>query len=185
MLITFFIDSWIFLSFKTQLNMTFRLAIQKDISEIWTILQDAIQRRRSDGSQQWQDGYPNLAVVHQDIASQIGYVLSDGKNIVGYLVLVIDDEPAYQEIEGNWLSNGSFVVFHRMAIAKEALGKGFAQQMIRHAEDFALSRNIHSVRFDTNFDNGSVLHIGKKMGYSYCGEVLMREKPRKAFEKII
>jgi hypothetical protein len=31
--------------------------------QIWIILQQAIARRKADGSNQWQDGYPNPEVI--------------------------------------------------------------------------------------------------------------------------
>ena len=49
------------------MNYNFRKAEVTDISEIWVILQQAIKRRKNEGSNQWQDGYPNLEVVKNDI----------------------------------------------------------------------------------------------------------------------
>ena len=50
----------------------FRKADATDISEIWAILQQAIIRRKNDGSNQWQDGYPNPDVVKNDIEKGYG-----------------------------------------------------------------------------------------------------------------
>lgn len=33
-----------------------------------------------------------------------------------------------------------------------------------------------------NFDNAAMLHILKKLGYTYCGEVYLAGGERKAFE---
>ncbi|RYD75593.1 MAG: GNAT family N-acetyltransferase, partial [Sphingobacteriales bacterium] len=38
--------------------LRFRPAQIEDQDTIWEILQGAIQRRKEDGSEQWQDGYP-------------------------------------------------------------------------------------------------------------------------------
>jgi len=46
-----------------------RKALPSEAEIIWNILQQAIERRRKDGSRQWQDGYPNLEVVKMDISS--------------------------------------------------------------------------------------------------------------------
>ena len=40
-------------------NLQFRKAIASDLPFIWDILKQAISRRKKDGSNQWQDGYPN------------------------------------------------------------------------------------------------------------------------------
>lgn len=164
---------------------SFRLAKAEEVNAIWDILQEAIDRRKADGSAQWQDGYPNLQVVAKDIERDAGYVLVEEDRLVGYCALFIDDEPAYDDIQGNWLTDGSFVVFHRVAVSKDYVGKGIAQQLLLHIESFARDREIPSLRADTNFDNAAMLRIFEKLNYQYCGEVVFRGGSRKAFEKIL
>jgi GNAT superfamily N-acetyltransferase len=165
------------------MNPQFRKAKTTDLQQIWKIIQQAIQRRKADGSNQWQDGYPNPEVLQKDIKKKEGFVLMDGEIILGYCAILINDEPAYANIEGEWLTNEDFVVFHRVAIAEEFLGKGLAQKMIIFIEEFALANNIFSVKADTNFDNYAMMKIFEKTGYTYCGEIYFRESPRKAYEK--
>lgn len=163
----------------------FRKATTADLDQIWAILEKAIERRRADGSNQWQDGYPNQAVVGNDLEKGAGYVLTDGDTVAGYCAILINDEPEYANIKGEWLTNGDFVVYHRVAISESYLGKGLAQKMLQHIDDFALSHNIKSVKADTNHDNAGMLKIFEKLGYIYCGEVTFRSSPRKAFEKVL
>ena len=167
------------------MNYNFRKATLSEINQIWDILQQAIIRRKNDGSNQWQDGYPNLEVVKKDIEKESGYVLTEGEKIIGYIAVLINDEPAYEKIEGEWLTNDDFVLFHRVAIAENYLGKGLAKMMINHIEDFAVENNIKSIKADTNFDNDAMLNIFEKIGYKYCGQVYLRGNPRKAFEKVL
>jgi GNAT superfamily N-acetyltransferase len=162
-----------------------RKAKPEEQDVIWEILQHAIERRKQDGSNQWQDGYPNPAVVRNDIEKGYGFVLAEGDAIAGYCAILVNDEPAYQGIEGQWLTDGDFVVYHRVAISPDHLGKGLAQEMIRQIHGVALEQQIHSVKVDTNFDNAGMLKILEKMGYVYCGEVYFRGSARKAFEKVL
>ena len=167
------------------MNYNFRKASLSDINPIWDILQQAIVRRKNDGSNQWQDGYPNLEVVQKDIEKESGYVLTEGESIVGYIAVLINDEPAYEKIEGEWLTNNDFVLFHRVAISENYLGKGLAKMMINYIEDFAVENKINSIKADTNFDNFAMLNIFEKLGYKYCGQVYLRGNPRRAFEKVL
>ncbi|SHM39361.1 GNAT family N-acetyltransferase [Flavobacterium xinjiangense] len=167
------------------MNYHFRKAELSEIAPIWEILQEAIIRRKEDGSKQWQDGYPNPEVVQKDIEKGEGFVLLDGETIIGYSAVLINDEPAYDEIEGNWLTTEDFVVIHRVAISEKYLGKGFAKMIIKYVEDYALSNNIFSVKADTNFDNIAMMKIFGNLGYTYCGEVYFRGSPRKAYEKVL
>ncbi|MET1055617.1 MAG: GNAT family N-acetyltransferase [Pedobacter sp.] len=163
----------------------FRKAIATEQDQIWEILQQGIQRRKNDGSNQWQDGYPNKEVVKADIEKEQGYVLTDGDTIAGYAAVVMNDEPAYMEIEGEWLSTGDFVVVHRVALSEDFVGRGLSKIIMQYIEDFALSNGIYSIKADTNHDNAAMLKIFEKMGYVYCGEVYFRGSARKAFEKVL
>ena len=167
------------------MEYTFRKASTKDLPAIWEILEGAIQRRKRDGSNQWQDGYPNPTVVKNDIDQHNGYVLAVGETIAAYCAILINDEPAYADIQGKWLTDGDFVVYHRVAVAEKYLGKGLAQQLLKHIETFARQQHISSIRADTNFDNPGMLRLFEKLGYQYCGEVTFRGTPRKAFEKVL
>ena len=167
------------------MNYHFRQAELSEIAPIWEILQQAIQRRKEDCSNQWQDGYPNLDVIHKDIQKGEGFVLVDGEKIIGYSAVLINDEPAYAGIEGKWLTNDDFVVIHRVALSENYLGKGLAKKIIGYVEDFAIQNNIYSIKADTNFDNIPMMKIFENLGYTYCGEVYFRGAPRKAYEKVL
>ncbi len=167
------------------MNYDFRKATATDILKIWAIIQQAIVRRKNDGSQQWQDGYPNEDVIKQDITKGIGYVLIDDNIVAGYAAILFNDEPAYEQLKGTWLTNGDFAVVHRVAISDDYLGKGLAQKIFLFAEDLAKGNKIFSIKVDTNFDNIPMLKILEKLGYTYCGEVTFRSSFRKAFEKTL
>jgi GNAT superfamily N-acetyltransferase len=167
------------------MDSQFRKAEQDDAEIIWEVLQQAIQKRKEEGSNQWQDGYPNPEVIANDISKGIGFVLVIDQQIVGYTAIDINNEPAYEELEGTWLTNGDFVVFHRAAISKDYVGKGLANNLFERIENYALENQIYSVKADTNFDNGPMLYLFEKLGYTYCGEVYFRGSPRKAYEKVL
>ena len=167
------------------MNYQFRKATIAEIPQIWAILQKAIQRRKEDGSNQWQDGYPNPDVIQKDIEKEAGFVLTLNEEIIGYTAVMINDEPEYANIIGQWLTNDDFVVFHRVAIDEAHLGKGLSKTILNFIEAFALSNKIYSIKADTNFDNIAMLRIFEKLGYQLCGEVYFRGSARKAFEKVL
>lgn len=160
-----------------------RKATDEDIPQIWEILQQAITRRKNEGSSQWQDGYPNLEIVEKDVDDEAGIVLVENQNIVAYSAVFINDEPSYANIQGQWLTNGDYMVIHRVAVAETHLGKGLAKKLLMLIEELAVSEGIFTIRVDTNYDNVPMLHILKTLGYDYCGEVMLRDSPRKAYEK--
>ncbi len=163
----------------------FRKAVDQDLDSIWNIIQFAIELRKVDGSNQWQDGYPNRDIIRIDIEKEAGYVLVEGDKIAGYVALIINDEPEYSRLKGEWLSNGDFVVFHRVAIASSHLGRGLAKELFHKIEEYTREKGITSIKADTNFDNHAMIFLFDKFGYSYCGEVTFRGSARRAYEKVL
>lgn len=167
-------------------QLSLRKANNADTDRIWEILQQAINKRKEEGSDQWQDGYPNLDVVIDDIANDYGYVIVENEQqIIGYVAIIDEVEPAYLELEGKWLSSGKYVVVHRLAVAQDVVIKGLGTWTMLEAEKVALSKDIKSIKVDTNFDNIGMLRVFEKLDYTYCGEVFFRGGARKAFEKLL
>lgn len=166
-------------------SFIFRKAELPEADAVWKILQQAVLRRKNDGSQQWQDGYPNFETVTSDIEKGVGYVLTDNEKVIGYSAVIFNDEPAYEAIEGKWLSEGDFVVVHRVAVSEDYVGKGLSKTIFRYIEELAVWNSVFSVRADTSFDNPAMLKTFENLGYTYCGEVYFRESARKAFEKLL
>ncbi len=162
-----------------------RKAKASDTSIIWTILQEAIEQRKQEGSRQWQDGYPNEQTVQDDIAKGYAYVLVDENVVVAYVAIIFDGEPAYNSIEGNWLTDGDYVAIHRVATSNAAKGKGIATRLLQLLEPLCLERKVHSIKLDTNFDNAPMLKILNKLNYTYCGEIFFKGASRMAYEKVI
>lgn len=164
-------------------TLLLRKANLSEVPQIWEIIQDAIEQRRLEGSKQWQDGYPNELSIENDINNGYGFVLTENESILCYAAIIFGIEPAYEEIEGKWLTNGDYAVVHRVAVSKLAKGKGIATKLFQNIEGLCLKHNIHSIKVDTNFDNVPMLKILDKLDYTYCGEVYFRGAARKAFEK--
>lgn len=170
---------------KPENKYILQLAVIPDQEIIWEIVKGAVLRRKDEGSNQWQDGYPNPETITSDIENKFGYVLTVENKIVAYVAIIFEPEPAYEEIVGSWLSSKPYVVIHRVAVHAEWLGKGLAKKIFECAEEIALLNKIDSIRVDTNFDNLPMLHILNKLNYVYCGEVYFRGSARKAFEKLL
>lgn len=166
--------------------MKLRKAREDELDIIWNIIDQAKERRRLEGSNQWQDGYPKPESIREDYENDHAYVVVDEEDkILSYAAVIFDEEPAYTAIEGKWLTDGDYMVVHRVASSPEALGKGTVQFLFLELEKVAVENNVFSIKVDTNFDNGPMLHIVEKLGYTYCGEVYFRESPRRAYEKVL
>ena len=169
---------------------TFRQAVPREAPLIMQIIRQAQARMRAAGSSQWQDGYPAPGHISADIGRGCGYVLCrpgvrECRAIIAYGAVAFDGEPAYEALEGEWLTDGPYVVVHRMAVADGERGKGVAAEFLRHVEEMARERGIGAFRIDTNHDNHPMLRLLERTGFTPCGKVVYRSGERLAFEKEI
>ncbi|GAP72468.1 GNAT family N-acetyltransferase [Candidatus Symbiothrix dinenymphae] len=164
--------------------ITFRQAEAADAARIWQIILQAKEQMRLRNSRQWQDGYPAMLNITADIERGDGYVLCQNGNVIAYGAVLFTGEPTYETIQGQWLSNLPYVVMHRLAVADEVKNRGIATLFMRKVEELSLQRGIRSFRVDTNFDNLYMLKMLVALDFTYCGEVLYDNNPRRAYEKL-
>jgi len=165
--------------------MNLQKAKQTELPIIWTIIQYAIEQRKQDGSDQWQDGYPNKTTLQQDLDNGNAYVVMEDDTVLAYAAIIFDKEPAYENIKGKWLSHGNYACVHRVAASKWAKGKSIGIKLFQIIEQLCRDKKIYSIKLDTNFDNQPMLKILEKLQYTYCGEVYFRGGAREAFEKLL
>ncbi|MGI6222637.1 MAG: GNAT family N-acetyltransferase [Prevotella sp.] len=166
-------------------EITFRKAVPADEQRSMQIIDEAKAQMRSEGRDQWNENYPTLNDIRNDIAEGLGIVATLNDKILAYGAVGFDCEPAYEHIKGNWLTTKPYIVVHRLAVADEAKGHGVASKFIEEVERIAEEKGVESFKVDTNFDNASMLHILKKLGFTYCGDIFFEGGNRMAFEKIL
>lgn len=167
-------------------SMKFQKATFEQLSCIWQIIQQAIALRKSQGSEQWQNGYPNLEVLKKDISMGCGYVLISGNEILAYAAIFSQEEPAYNNItNGNWINQEPYICVYRLAVKQNSVYNGLATHLMQCTEKLAQEFQIKNIRLDTNFDNLAMLRILEKLNYTFCGNVMYANSSRKAFQKVL
>ena len=157
-------------------ELIFRQAQSCETDRIMQIIRQAQARMHAAGSRQWQDGYPAPGHISADIGRNRGYVLCkpgvEGPlSVIAYGAVVFDGEPAYDAIDGQWLTDEPYVLVHRIAVADGERGRGVAAEFLH--------------RVETNFDNQTMLRLLERTGFTYCGKVVYRSGERLAYEKRI
>lgn len=160
-------------------------ATTQDIDLIMTFINEGKNFLKSKGVDQWQGEYPNRQSIVDDIANEIGYLISDGEITVGYCCVDFGGESAYDDLVGEWLSYGDYAVLHRLAMSGEHRNKGFADVAFSLAEKLTREKGVFSLKIDTHEGNEVMLHLLEKNGYTYCGKVTYPQGDRIAFEKLI
>lgn len=165
--------------------MQFMKATAQDMPKIMEIINDAKAMLKANGIDQWQKGYPDEAVMMEDISNNDLYFAQVEGETVAILALVFDIDSNYLHIEeGKWLTDLPYSVIHRVAVGKEHLGKGIMGRIFAHSEELTLEKGLQSMRIDTHPENKSMQRALTKAGYAYCGHVFMSNGDlRYAYEK--
>ena len=164
---------------------TFRKAEEQDTERIWEIIKQAKAQMRRLGSCQWDENYPAIENIQEDIAHGNGYVICLHNQVISYGVISFDGEPVYEQIKEKWASNLPYVIVHRLAVADEAKHQGIAKQFMLQAEKLSREKGIFYFRVDTKYDNSYMLRLIDSLNFAYRGNVFYRNntEERMAFEK--
>ncbi|MGB0185341.1 MAG: GNAT family N-acetyltransferase [Flavobacteriaceae bacterium] len=164
-------------------------AQKKDLVSIMSIINDAQELLAGQNIDQWQNGYPNTAIVLKDIQNNESFILKSESGVcLATAMFSTKNEPTYSKIEGHWINPKQTIygVIHRMAVAKNYRGKGLAKFFFNQCEQKLSEKKIPSMRIDTHKDNFGMQKLLKTMGYSYCGVIYLENGDKRlAFEKLI
>ncbi len=164
----------------------FRKATMDDFEQCWSVVDAARWQMIRIGRKQWTPEYPSREVLAADIGAGAGFVIEEEGCIVAYGAVYRNGEPEYERLRGEWLSNGDYLVVHRLAVDPRYERRGFAREFFAQVEALALGQGIRSVKVDTNYDNAGMQHILATSGYVHCGEVTYPVSgERLAYEKVL
>ena len=122
------------------------------------------------GIYQWNEHYPSISAFNNDLKRKELYTLEVDSHVVGCVVIstLIDQE--YLPIK--WLTpNKNNIYIHRLAIHPNLQGKGYAQQLMDFAEQFAIDNNYSSIRLDTFSQNKRNQKFYELRGYKRLGDI--------------
>ncbi len=167
--------------------MKFKRAIKKDVNSIIDIIQGAQSYLKAQGVDQWQNNYPNIETINNDIDNNHGYVLVEDNIIVGTVAVIFANDKTYHSIyNGKWITDGQYAVIHRIAINPDYHGIGLGTEIIKEVERMCKNKGISSIKIDTHKDNISMQSLLNKNQFSYCGIIYLENgNDRMAFEKVL
>ena len=165
--------------------ITLKKAQTADIDIALSLIRQGQQHLKAQGIDQWQNGYPDRTRLEQDIQEQAGYLVMDDSEVLGYLCIILTGEPAYDRIEGHWLTEGRYAVVHRIVLSDHARGHGLSAAVFSLIDNFCKKQNIPALRIDTHADNRKMQHVLSKCGFTFCGIVTYTSGLRRAYEKLL
>ena len=158
-----------------------------DIPALMEIFSEARKTIAALGIDQWQNGYPNAAVISSDMALSQSYLVESEGRVIATFAMLTGGEPTYDKIfHGEWrvaCGRENYIALHRVAISVASRGKGISTKIVEFAKECARSLGRASVRIDTHEGNAVMRRMLEKHGFIHCGTILLESgEARVAYE---
>ena len=167
--------------------MEFRKAVETDTISIMNIINQAQDYLKEQKIDQWQNNYPNMDTIKDDIQNGNSYVLLKDNLVIGTVAVIFTGEKTYDSIyKGKWISHDPYAVIHRIAIGRDNKGLGLSSVILKNIEELCYDKNINSIKIDTHKENIVMKSFLQKSGFEYCGIIYLEDgNERVAFEKTL
>lgn len=147
-----------------------RKGTNNDINNILEITKACAAHMISKNIFQWNEFYPNKTAFKKDVERHELYVLEIENKIIGCVTISTRMDTEYRNIA--WLTpNTKNIYIHRLAVHPIYQSKGYAQQLIAFAENYAKANQYLSVRLDTFSQNKRNQKFYKLRGYQKLGDI--------------
>jgi ribosomal protein S18 acetylase RimI-like enzyme len=147
---------------------------KKELPQAIQLFREVVADMQNRGIDQWDEVYPGLADINDDLKKDCGFGYFEGNKLVGYVALNDEYDPEYET--GNWqYTEGRPLYFHRLAVRPAFQGQGVAGSLIRFAENHALEAGYAAIRLDAFPPNTAAVAMYEKRGYSRAGYVTFRK----------
>ncbi len=144
-----------------------------EAEDIFEIYEQCRRSMQAAGIFQWQNEYPTLETVKQDIKDKTLYGYYDkeldNRKCLGAVCISTFQDEEYKEID--WKGpDDNVIVIHRLAVNPDYQSKGIARLLMDFAEELAKKENYSAIRLDSYSQNKRALKFYKNRGYKKRGE---------------
>ncbi len=159
---------------EDKLKINYRIAALKDLKEIHTMVQRAIETMNNQQIYQWDELYPDEEILREDIEKQQLYVGLVEETIAVIYVLNQECDEEYQT--GKWkYAQKPFYVIHRLCVNPVFQNQGVAGRTMLHIEETLRVMGIAAIRLDVFSENPSALKLYDNFGFAKVGYVDWRK----------
>jgi GNAT superfamily N-acetyltransferase len=166
------------------MSLTIRTAVSGDAPVLLQLVRGCVSAMRAAGIEQWDEVYPDAAVIARDIAAGTLEVMCDGEEIAACITIDRNMDPLWKDLD--WSSAGDpAAVVHRLMVHPSQQGRGIARSFMLHAEAVARTMGCRSIRLDSFLQNPAAMALYTRLGYRPTGTAQMRKGPFAGFEKLL
>lgn len=150
------------------MKLQYSKACMSDLDEVFSLVQNAIATMNEQNIPQWDEIYPDRAVLRDDIDRGQLYIGKINDRIAVIYVLNQDYDEQYQN--GQWLfPDKEFMVVHRLCVNPKWANQGIAKNTMLHIENEVSEIGAEAIRLDAFTLNPFALKLYERLGYSKVG----------------
>ncbi len=165
-------------------GLDIRQGVCSDCDAMMHVLRACTAAMQADGIAQWNESYPDLAIVAQDLQAGSVLVAVDAKALCG--MVTVDDEQPPEYAHVTWGQDGSRVaVIHRLAVAPERQGRGVGKLLMGCAEQRARDLGFEGIRLEAFAANPAAVGLYDALGYVRRGRIQFRGLDFICFERAL
>ena len=162
----------------------FRRATTNDLLCIETILENTLSYMKKINLDQWDDIYPSLDILKNDILKKEMYLLEIDNCITAFVVLNSHQDKEYTL--GNWqYSSEAIGVIHRLCVNPSHHNKGIGRKVLKASEAKLKDLGFNLVRLDVFSLNHHAINLYEKAGYQRAGVINFRKGDFYLMEKLL
>lgn len=166
------------------MKLQYSKACMSDLDEVFSLVQNAIATMNEQNIPQWDEIYPDRAVLCDDIDRGQLYIGTMNDRIAVIYVLNQDCDEQYQN--GQWLlPDKEFMVVHRLCVNPKWANQGIAKTTMLHIEAEVAKMGIQAIRLDAFTLNPFALKLYEGLGYSKTGYANWRKGKFYLMEKYL
>ncbi len=151
-----------------------------EIPEILAITKACAAYMQQKGIFQWNEQYPSKTAFLSDFKRGELYLLLENDTPIGSITLSTRMDKEYEPVA--WLTaTTAHLYVHRLCVHPDFQGKGYAQTLMDHAEDFAQEKGYVSVRLDTFSQNQRNQKFYETRGYQKLGDIFFPKQSEHPF----
>ena len=134
------------------LNLIYSKANQNQIEEVFSVFSAAILNMEKQGIHQWDEIYPDKAIIADDISKKFMYTGMIGGKIAVCFALSEEYDEEYKNGKWQW-PESKFCVIHRLCVSPDFQNQGIAVETLKYIEKLCKSQGYDSIRLDCFTEN--------------------------------
>lgn len=166
------------------MGYSFYLAEPNDLSTVAKLYRSAIQHMEQQGIPQWDELYPDEAILKEDIAAKELYLLKEGTNLLGCSVINAEQDPRYKGLPFR-LQSQHIGVIHRLCVNPVYQNCGVGKNLLETTEQKIAAMGYDVIRLDAFIQNPFALKLYEKAGYQKVETITLRKGIFQVFEKAL